>query len=334
MLFVCLFVFILLLFFVVVCVSYVCYQPIICIVYLAEPFFQDGIVTQAADSVAEEHGVPYFATAGNLARQSWEGAFLDSQTRDINNCRLHDFDGNGTTWQTIKLNRPFSSRSPSPSPTVVARIVFQWDDAFYSVSGPPGALTDMDIFVFDSNGKPFAGDVSINTGGDAVSVVIIRQDNNNTNNGDDDEQDAAIMTIRIAISHCSGPPPGLLKWILFGSTVSVEFDTQSPTSFAQSNGRNTAGVGATFFQLTPAFGITPPKLQGYSGAGGIPILFDTAGQRLSQPEIRLQPRFTAVDGCITTFYGSYTSFQPNGLGYYFFGTLGEKFNRKCPPMRC
>ena len=42
------------------------------IFYLDEPMFQDGQVAQAVDA-AKAAGVTYFASAGNRARQSWEG---------------------------------------------------------------------------------------------------------------------------------------------------------------------------------------------------------------------------------------------------------------------
>ena len=42
--------------------------------YLSQPFFQDGIVAQAVDR-AKANGVAYLVSAGNRARQSWEGVF-------------------------------------------------------------------------------------------------------------------------------------------------------------------------------------------------------------------------------------------------------------------
>ena len=39
-----------------------------------EPFFQDGVVAQAVDA-REGRGVTYLASAGNRARQSWEGTY-------------------------------------------------------------------------------------------------------------------------------------------------------------------------------------------------------------------------------------------------------------------
>ena len=61
-------------------------------------------------------------------------------------------------------------------------------------------------------------------------------------------------------------------------------------------------------------------LESFSSGGGTPILFNIDGSRKSVAEDRLQPRFTATDGTITTFFGRNTTFEPNGPGFYFFGT--------------
>jgi hypothetical protein len=45
--------------------------------YFAEPFFQDGIIAQAIDTVSAM-GVMYFSSAGNYARRSFASAFVDS----------------------------------------------------------------------------------------------------------------------------------------------------------------------------------------------------------------------------------------------------------------
>jgi hypothetical protein len=67
------------------------------VVYLNEPFFQDGVVAQAADR-AKANGTAYLVSAGNRARQSWEGVFTP-----VGSPALNDFDpGAGSdTRQTV-----------------------------------------------------------------------------------------------------------------------------------------------------------------------------------------------------------------------------------------
>ncbi len=57
------------------------------IFWLNEPFFQDGAVAQAVDR-ARAAGVTYIASAGNRARQSWEGTYDGTAS----NPGFHDFD--------------------------------------------------------------------------------------------------------------------------------------------------------------------------------------------------------------------------------------------------
>ena len=114
-------------------------------------------------------------------------------------------------------------------------------------------------------------------------------------------------------------PPPLMKWIDFGYMDSIQFDTQSSTCFGHPNAEFTAGVGAAFFNATPAFGTDPPILEPFSSSGGTPILFERDGTRKESNEVRMQPRFVATDGCSNTFFGEQAIFEPNGLGFYFFG---------------
>jgi len=262
--------------------------------YLTEPFFLDGVIAKAANDVAESMNVPYFSSAGNSAKQSWEGVYNPSGAIDENGCEFHDFGGG----QTRQLIVPSSASQT---------IKLQWDDAFFSVSGKPGTLQDIDLIIVDAGtNNAIASDLSFNTGGDPVAFV----------------QFTVSGPYEIMITHCNAvsDPPPLLKWINFSSVSSIEFDTESSTSFGHPNAEFAAGVGAAFFQDTPAFGAVPPLLENFSSRGGTPILFNADGSRKPEAEVRLQPRFTATDGTINTFFGQPGNFLPNGSGFFFFGT--------------
>ena len=117
-------------------------------------------------------------------------------------------------------------------------------------------------------------------------------------------------TFGLIIIRFDGPAPGLMKTALQdrsrGAQITInEFDTRSGTAYGHSNAQGGLGVGAAFYRETPAFGTTPPvpRIQAFSSAGGVPILFDTAGNRLPVPQIRQQPALVAPDGVNTTFLG-------------------------------
>lgn len=90
---------------------------------LSQPFFQDGVVAQAANA-ARAAGIAYFASAGNRGRQSWEGTFTNAGG-------FNDFDpGAGVdTTQTL-------ATIPNNGD---ATLYFQWAE-------PWGAsVTDLDV---------------------------------------------------------------------------------------------------------------------------------------------------------------------------------------------
>jgi subtilisin family serine protease len=95
----------------------------------------------------------------------------------------------------------------------------------------------------------------------------------------------------------------------------LEYATASPTLFGHPNATGANAVGAAPYFGTPAFGTEPPVLEPFSSAGGIPILFDTGGDRTQI--MRRKPEFTAPDGVNTTFFGN--DYEPDGWPN-FFGT--------------
>ncbi|MGQ0592946.1 MAG: S8 family peptidase, partial [Gammaproteobacteria bacterium] len=280
------------------------------VIYFAEPMFQDGPIAQAVDQV-KTRGISYFSAAGNQARTSYEFPFNPSgQTFDIGRgpAEAHDFDpGEGIdTCQQITL----------PGGGRVSVVSFQWDQPFASATlGGPGSQSDLDIVLTDAvcndlplpGPNPFPGATN-NVGRDPVEFFGV------INNGP-----TAAFGLRIL--RRSGPPPGLMKTVLFGSSLLTinEFDTRSGTSFGHGVARGGLGVGAADYRHTPVFGQSPPLIETFSSAGGTPILFDTAGNRLATPELRAQPAITAPDGANTTFF--FRGVDPEEDGFpNFFGT--------------
>lgn len=253
-----------------------------------QPFFQDGMVAQAAQDAVSE-GIPFFSAAGNYGNQSYESEFRvgENLPQIASNYVFHDFDptSNVDSLQEFTLEEGEQ-----------INLSFQWDEPFASV-GSGEASSDLDIFLLNESGDSLVAEsLDFNVGSDPIEVLNFQ----NTT--------SATQTYNLAIGRFTpegGTNPGLIKYINFGDEMdNLEFDTNSSTIFGHPNVEGVAGVGATFFQQTPEFGTTPPEVESFSSKGGTPILFDTEGNRLSEPEIRDQPRFTAPNGTNTSFFGN------------------------------
>ena len=266
------------------------------IFYFAEPFFQDGVIAQAVDQAAAQ-GVPYFSSAGNAARQSYASTPFNTITVNQNDdTPVYDFDSSDPATDTLQ-----QVTIPEEGDVTVS---FQWDDPFLSVTGDPNfaADTDLDIYLLDKQAADTLASSTIDNVafGDPVEVFSFFNDGTIDADGDG----TADETFQIKIEKFDGPNPERIKYFWSGAMTVDEFATDSPTSTGHSIASGGAGVGAAFYQNTPAFGTSPPQPEGFTSLGGVPILFNTDGTHKSSPEVRNQPRFTAPDGANTTFFGS------------------------------
>jgi len=281
--------------------------------YFAEPMFQDGIIAQVVDTV-KTSGVPYFSAAFNNARHSFEspfrtgpffadGAFPSAPgAPHFGGGIAHNFDPGPGEDVFQRITVPQGFRIP---------ISFQWDSPFASVCpGCPGSPNDLDIYVFnDPPTTVLAGGTVNNIGRDAVEVVVLPIPSG-----------SGQTAFNIMITKFDGPNPQLIKYVVIdnGAGVTVnEFDTQSSTLYGHANAAGAEAVGAAFYRNTPEFGVSLPLLERFSSAGSTPILFDTAGNRLAIPQIRLKPEIVAPDGANTSFFGR--DVEPDGFPN-FFGT--------------
>ena len=270
--------------------------------YFAEPFFQDGIIAQAADQVVAA-GVPYFSSVGNQADASYESAFRPTPkpagfAASVDNT-VHDFDpGPGVdAVQQIVV---------APGATVT--LILQWDDPFASAGvGNPGAAGDVDLFVTDAAGSTsIVSSIDDNIGGgDPVEILQV------TNTG------GTPASGGIVIGFYDGVQPGTVKYLFLGDMSVEEHATNSATGFGHPNAAGAVAVGAAYYDDTPEFGQDPPLREAFTSLGGVPIFFDTDGNRLVTPEQRPKLEITAPDGTDTTFFG----FDSDGTGFpNFFGT--------------
>jgi Subtilase family len=246
---------------------------------IEEPFFQDGAVAQAIDR-ARAAGVAYFVSAGNRARQSWEGTFAagpgDSE----------DFDpGPGT--DTVQTLGTFSNRVPF--------ISFQWDEPW------GGATSDfaLDIYTVSSTG---------------TATFQFTADTDNIANGLPREFTQIDLrgitaTIGIGIRRVTGTGTPFLKYIVGGTPAFTVAEHNNPGAGAiNPDGASSDGGIAVAAVASDDAGLDTPE--SFSSRGPTQRRFDAAGNRLPAPDIRAKPDIAAADKITTTVPG----FQP------FFGT--------------
>ncbi|MGF1485317.1 MAG: S8 family serine peptidase [Opitutales bacterium] len=266
------------------------------IIFFAEPAFQDGVIAQAVDTVVAD-GALYFSSAGNNADRAYDASFVPSQANivGLSGGPLFDFDpGPG--------DDPFQQISVTPGTEVT--LVLQWDEPFVSVSGAPGCQVNLDLIITgtgDGERSALFSAQTNNLGGDAVEILQF------TYNGVDvDGIPGTDTRLNMVVEQVGAAAPARLKLIYFdaGGTLDIdEYFTGSATLYGHANAAGAIAVGAAPYFGTPAFGVNPPLLESFSARGGTPILFDTAGNRLSEPELRPKPEITAPDGGNTTFFG-------------------------------
>jgi len=328
--------------------------------YFAEPFFSDGRIAQAVDIVAAD-GVPYFSSAGNQARDSYESEFrpvnvLLNAGKNLNGGkavvrRFHNFGGSilqpvflAPTAEAGFTIFSFQWDQPHLTATTYARLKAGQDPAL-----AVGAASDLDLVFFDYKGHivplcppgvsrgitcQFTGDRNI--GGDAVDISALFYSG--------PPKVAQLFYIGIILN--AGPDPGVVKHAWFDSLGTfglLAFDTKSGTSFGHSNAAGNQGIGAASWYVTEPFstsGLVPPNdtqtpaidlspcapacLNDFSSAGGIPIYFDRFGTRLAAPEIRLAPSVTGPDGGNTSFFffdSSYDDDDGDGINSPFSGFI-------------
>jgi hypothetical protein len=244
--------------------------------------------------------VPYFSAAGNRGAQSYESPFRASDEKGPSSGTLHDFDPGeeGDTTQDIRV----------PMGGGIA-IELQWAQPFFSVSGPPGATSNVNIFLVNARGEILDQSADANIGKDPIEAGIEFE---NDGSIDVDGVPGPDERFGIRIELAAGPPPSRLKYIWegFGGTKIVEYDTRSSTLIGHPNAAGAEAVAAASYNRTPAFGTTPPVLEVSSSRGGTPILFSPTGTPVD--ERRSKPEITAVDNTNTTFFGR-EDIEPDGL---------------------
>ncbi|MBB4845876.1 hypothetical protein HNP55_004430 [Paucibacter oligotrophus] len=274
------------------------------IIYLAEPFFSDGIVAQAADEVAAA-GVPYFSSAGN--RSASQGYLSDFRSvskaaattagQSVNLALIADADSSGGFH-----NFNSGAGAPDVSQTIQfganGRVVFQWNDPFDAGR----VTTDYDIYLFNAAG---------------TAIVYSSKDDNLATDQPLEYISAPAATYQLVVVRKGAAPAtpvaSKLRYVLFGSVVNAEYvDYNTPVTYGHNSAAGAIGTAAI-----PWFQTYQPE--SFTSPGMVRMYFDRAGNRLAEPEVRMKPDVAAIDGVNTTFFSS-DSAEDADTFPNFFGT--------------
>jgi VCBS repeat-containing protein len=247
--------------------------------YFDEPFFQNGVVAQAIQTV-EAEGVVYVTAAGNDASNAYQAAW-SALSGTYDGVKLTDAESfGGSLVQTVGANSSYD-----------VPLLLEWNQAYGA------ATSDLEILVFE-NGR-------------LVGTATNRSVGEPTNpwTGIDLPGGA---TYQIAIENLSGPNPGLVKEITEGDGLPVTISGANVgTVYGHAMTVGAITAGAVSAADTPAFGFSTPLSESYSSSGaGTELLFANNGAALSSPQALSPVAVSGVDDIHTTvsdlsdFYGT------------------------------
>jgi hypothetical protein len=296
--------------------------------YFDEPFFQDGLVAQAINAVVA-NGVAYFSSAGNNGVLAYNNntpnfSFVSSSSPNTGE-KLLNFAASGAPSATTTM-LPVTIPPLIPGEFVV--IVVEWDQPY--ITGAPnsgGSTSKIDVCITGAAGNDIIANGNLQAmtcsgpsslGQDPVQVMIIDNPANAAGN-------SSTANLNIMVGLAGGATPGRIKVVVeddgAGSQIATQFATNSGTLQGHPSATGAAAVGAAFFPNTISCGATTPLLEGFSSAGGDPILFDDTGKPQAA-ELRQKPDFVGPDGGNNTFLG----FTIAGTGFDDNSTIAECAN--------
>jgi hypothetical protein len=248
--------------------------------YFDEPFFQNGVVAQAIQTV-EAEGVTYVTAAGNEGSNGYQAAWtpisgtFDGQT-------LTDAESfGGSLVQTISINTEGTGNA--------VPLLLEWNQAYGA------ATSDLEILVFH-NGS-LIGTATNRSSGEPTNPWV----------GFDF---TATGTYQVAIENLSGPNPGLIKEITEGDGLPATISgANTGTVFGHAMTPGAISAGAVSVAYTPAFGFNPAISESFSSSGaGTELLFANNGTALASPDVLSPVTVSGLDDIATTVAGNLGDF--------------------------
>jgi hypothetical protein len=251
--------------------------------YYDEPFFQNGIVAQAIETV-EAEGVTYVTSAGNNGSAAYQAAWTPIAGLFDGIALINAESFAGRLVQTVTVG--FNSNYDVP-------FLLEWNEPYGAAS------SNLELLVFEN--------------GTLVGTAT------NSDVGEPQNPWTGVLlpggaTYQIAIEDLSpASSPGLIKEIAAGDGIPVTISgANTGTVYGHAMTPGVITAGAVSAADTPAFGVTPPQSESFSSTGaGTELLFNDNGTPISPPQLLSPVVVSGLDDIQTTL--------PGGLGD-FYGT--------------
>ena len=258
----------------------------------AEPLFQDGLISQAINTVTA-NGVSYFSAAGNQAN----GGYL-SQFRSTTDT-ITGISSTAGTYMNFNPNGGVLDQMPITTTEGGIPLVFQFDQPYQleEPSGDTNAVTSsLSFYLLNSSGTIVASSTTNNVAAQAPIQMLTTP--------------SAAGTYYVVIQLVSGTAPGHVEFYNADDsndlTVSPQFGsaggTYYPTSAGHETAVNTIGVGAVpWWSPAPYLAQNPLASEPFSSSGPGEYTLTPLGAPQT-PVIAQNPAVTAPDGGNTSFF--------------------------------
>lgn len=280
------------------------------VIYFDEPMFSDGLLAQTVDEVVKE-GATYLSSAGNNGLEAYEDqyrpiSFARAQklvAEGKSNLDLADLVAHGHTPVSVQSFRDGDGHISITQNFVSFAnniLSFQWDEPFFVGK----VKTNFDIYVFDQNGHyldpfdpNFPGFYSTDDNtltDEAFEFVVLPNTFPKPVVG---PGGLVSSTYQLLIANMNDGPARRIKYVNVNGLGESQRQN-APSVFGHAAAKHGQAVAAMYWAITNF-------PEDFSSPGPVTILFDTAGNRLREPDIRNVPQITAADGASTTFFGNF-----------------------------
>jgi len=270
--------------------------------YLDEPYYQDGIIARAVDTVVGQ-GVTYFSSSGNSGASGYESEFrpvtatIPGITGGMNT--FQNFNPNGGTPVTAL---PITVTSPSDG------IGFQYDDPYYST-----VAHDLRIYLLDAAGNVVAADTTNHLQTNMPFSVIQAPVTAANPGGQIPAGNYQVVIQLFANAAANVPVVSTVGHVFFydvsdGNNILINQSlfgnaggTFYPTTRGHADSAAAIGVGAIAFWDGGEFGSQNVN-EPYSSTGPVIHVYAPDGTRLAAPQFLAKPDVTGPDANNTTFF--------------------------------